>query len=389
MKQTIWIAFFAAAFGAAFGVFIAQDRAVSTVSAQQTKENSAGDQAGTSVASTLKLDPTEQSQYTAEELVNFNVYDSTNRGVVHITTRSARTSAFLLFETPTEGAGSGSVLDKDGHILTNNHVVRGAREIYVRLYNGEEYPAGVVGSDELNDLAVLRIEAPDDFLHPIAFGDSAALRVGQKIHAIGNPFGLERTYTVGIVSSLNRQLPTADRRTMKSIVQIDAAINPGNSGGPLLNNQGEMVGVNVAIASKVGESSGVGFAIPANTARRVVPQLIENGRVIRPDIGITRVYKTEDGLLIATVAPEGPADRAGLKGFKLVKTRTQRGPFIYEQTRVDQSQADLIVAIDGQAVNNVDQFMTIIESGKPGDEVVVTVIRDNQREDVKVVLGGE
>ena len=194
---------------------------------------------------------------------------------------------------------------------------------------------------------------------------------------------------MGIVSSLNRQLPTADRRTMKSIVQIDAAINPGNSGGPLLNNQGEMVGVNVAIASKVGESSGVGFAIPVNTAKRVVPQLIENGRVIRPDIGITRVYKTEEGLLIATVAPEGPADRAGLQGFKLVKTRTQRGPFIYEQTRVDQSQADLIVAVDGQAVINVDQFMTVIESRQPGDEVVVTVIRDGQRQDVKVLLGGE
>ena len=139
----------------------------------------------------------------------------------------------------------------------------------------------------------------------------------------------------------------------------------------------------------MGESSGVGFAIPVNTAKRVVPQLIENGRVIRPDIGITRVYKTEEGLLIATVAPEGPADRAGLRGFKLVKTRTQRGPFIYEQTRVDQSQADLIVAVDGQAVINVDQFMTVIESRQPGDEVVVTVIRDGQRQDVKVLLGGE
>jgi len=381
MKQTIWVAFFAAALGAVVGVFMAQDRGLKPVLASPGSATTVG-----SVSRTSAID---ESKYTAEELVNFNVYDSTNRGVVHITTRSARTSAFLLFETPTEGAGSGSVLDREGHILTNNHVVRGAREIYVRLYNGEEYPADVVGSDDLNDLAVIKIDAPKDFLHPISMGDSALLRVGQKIHAIGNPFGLERTYTVGIVSSLNRQLPTADRRTMKSIVQIDAAINPGNSGGPLLNNQGEMVGVNVAIASKVGESSGVGFAIPVNTAKRVVPQLIENGRVIRPDIGITRVYKTEEGLLIATVAPQGPADQAGLQGFKLVKTRTQRGPFVYEQTHVDQSQADLIVAVDGLAVGSVDQFMTIIETRQPGDEVVVTVIRDRQREDVKVVLGGE
>ena len=320
MKQTIWVAFFAAVLGATVGVFVAQDRGVNSALARQGSATTVESVSGTSAI--------DESKYTAEELVNFNVYDSTNRGVVHITTRSARTSAFLLFETPTEGAGSGSVLDREGHILTNNHVVRGAREIYVRLYNGEEYPAGVVGSDDLNDLAVIKIEAPEDFLHPISMGDSAQLRVGQKIHAIGNPFGLERTYTVGIVSSLNRQLPTADRRTMKSIVQIDAAINPGNSGGPLLNNQGEMVGVNVAIASKVGESSGVGFAIPVNTAKRVIPQLIENGRVIRPDIGITRDYKTEEGLLIATVAPEGPADQAGLQGFKLVKTRTQRGPFV-------------------------------------------------------------
>ncbi|MEC9095555.1 MAG: trypsin-like peptidase domain-containing protein [Planctomycetota bacterium] len=381
MKQTIWVAFFAAVLGASVGIFVAQDRGVRSASARQPAASSDG--------SPTEIPTLDESKYTVEERINFNVYDSTNRGVVHITTRSARTSAFLLFETPTEGAGSGSVLDREGHILTNNHVVMGAREIYVRLYNGEEYPAGVVGSDDLNDLAVIKIEAPEEFLHPISLGDSARVRVGQKIHAIGNPFGLERTYTVGIVSSLNRQLPTADRRTMKSIVQIDAAINPGNSGGPLLNNQGEMVGVNVAIASKVGESSGVGFAIPVNTAKRVIPQLIDNGRVIRPDIGITRVYKTEEGLLIATVAPEGPADKAGLQGFKLVKTRTQRGPFVYEQTRVDQSQADLIVAVDGQAVGSVDQFMTMIETCQPGDQVVVTVIRDRQRQDVKVILGGE
>ena len=278
--------------------------------------------------------------------------------------------------------------------------MHGATRVSVVTSTGERYRGTVLGADAHTDIAVLRMDTAGRRVPqaPVVDQDSL-LRVGDWVVAIGHPIGLDHTVTLGIVSSLGRSLsaPRDTQRTDNSprwadrvrFIQTDAAINPGNSGGPLLNNQGEMVGVNVAIASKVGESSGVGFAIPVNTAKRVIPQLIENGRVIRPDIGITRVYKTEEGLLIATVAPEGPADKSGLQGFKLVKTRTQRGPFVYEQTRVDQSQADLIVAVDGQSVGSVDQFMTIVENHQPGDEIVVTVIRERQREDIKVVLGGE
>jgi S1-C subfamily serine protease len=384
MRQTVWVAFGASVLGLFVGILITQNGGTNDVQAQSLTQQRLAD--SDDAPTTPALAPVE---YTAEEKVNFHVYDSVNRGVVHITTKSARTNSFLLFETPTEGAGSGSVLDKDGHLLTNYHVVRGAREIYVRLYNGEEYPAGVVGVDALNDVAVLKIEASANELHPILIGDSSKLRIGQRIHALGNPFGLERTYTVGIVSSLNRTLPTADRRTMKSIIQIDAALNQGNSGGPLLNSAGHLVGVNTAIASSIGENTGVGFAIPANTVKRVVAQLLRDGKIIRPDIGITRVYQVEQGLLIATIARGGPAEQAGLKGFKLVKIKTQRGPFVYEETRVDQSQADRIIAVDGQQVDSVDSFLTAVESHQPGEEVVVTVIRDGQRIDVKVTLGEE
>ena len=383
MRQTIWVAFGASVLGVFVGVLLTQQPASNDVQARSLSSQHLDAGETTTVASLAPV------AYTAEEKVNFHVYDSVNRGVVHITTKSARTNAFLLFETPTEGSGSGSILDKDGHVLTNYHVVRGAREIYVRLYNGEEYPGVVVGVDALNDVAVLKIEASISELHPILMGDSSKLRIGQRIHAIGNPFGLERTYTVGIISSLNRTLPTADRRTMKSIIQVDAALNRGNSGGPLLNSAGYLIGVNTAIASSIGENTGVGFAIPANTVKRVVTQLIRDGKIIRPDIGITRVYQAEQGLLIATLARSGPAEQAGLKGFKLVKIKTQRGPFVYEETRVDQSQADRIIAVDGKRVDSVDTFLTAVESHQPGEEVVVTVIRDGQRIDVKVTLGAE
>ncbi len=325
--------------------------------------------------------------YTPEEKVNIAVYENTNQGVVNITTRAARSDMFFMDVPTAEGSGSGSVLDKQGHILTNYHVIEGAQQIYATLANGKSYPAGLVGQDPSNDIAVLQIEAPKEELHPIPLGDSAHLKVGQKIFAIGNPFGLERTLTIGVISSLNRTLKSRNRRTIKNIIQIDAALNRGNSGGPLLDNRSRLVGMNTAIASTTGENTGVGFSIPVNIIKRVVPQLIEHGQVTRPDLGVARVYQREDGLMIAALAPGGPAERAGLKGFRLVRSRSRRGPYIVEQTRVDQSQADVIIGIDGKRIRTVDEMLTLIEQKKPGEKVLVSVERGGRQVDVEVTLG--
>jgi S1-C subfamily serine protease len=325
---------------------------------------------------------------TPDELVNVYVYENVNRSVVNITTRAGRLDTFFFsLESSAEGAGSGSILDQQGHVLTNSHVIEGAREIQVTLFNGQTFPATLMGADTVYDIAVLKIDAPVEMLHPIRWGSSNDLRVGQKVFAIGNPFGLERTMTVGIISSLNRSLPSRRSRMMKSIIQIDAALNQGNSGGPLLDSRGRLIGMNTAIASRTGENTGVGFAIPVNNIQRVVPQLIENGRVIRPDLGITRVYQVEQGLVIATLAPDGPAERAGLRGFRLVRQQQRRGPFVYEETQIDRSTADLIIAVEGRQVRVADDLLSIVDQKRPGEEVVLTVIREGREIQVPVTLG--
>jgi S1-C subfamily serine protease len=327
------------------------------------------------------------SEFTPDEQRGIRVYEGVNRSVVNITTRAVRTDMMYTDIVPTEGSGSGSILDKEGHILTNFHVVEGAQQIQVTLANGSSYAAGLVGQDPSNDIAVLQIEAPPEDLTPVTLGDSSQLRVGQRIYAIGNPFGLERTMTVGIVSSLNRTLMSRNQRTIKSIIQIDAALNRGNSGGPLLNGKGELVGMNTAIASSTGENTGVGFSIPVNSIKRVVPQLIEKGHVTRPDLGLARVFQTDDGLLIAATTPDGPADQAGLKGFRLVREQSRRGPYLVERTRIDQSHADLIIGIDGKRVKTVDDLLTFVEQKQPGERVLVSVLRNHQQADVEVTLG--
>ena len=326
------------------------------------------------------LGPDELSQ---DEQVNVAVYENVNRGVVNITTRGAR-EGFLLLEVPTEGAGSGSVLDKAGHVLTNNHVIEGARQVTVTLFDGKSYEARVVGADPVNDVAVIKIEAPAESLHPVVLGDSRRLKVGMRVFAIGNPFGLERTLTTGVISSLNRALQIHEHRTVKSIIQIDAAINPGNSGGPLLDSHSRLIGMNTAIATKTGQSSGVGFAIPVGLIARIVPELIDKGRVVRPDIGIAKVYETEQGLLIYRLVPGGPAERAGLKGPQAVTRR--RGPFVVDS--IDRAAADLIVAVDGQKVTRADDFLGIIEAKTPGATVTLTVSRKGKELQVSIVLGG-
>ncbi len=323
-------------------------------------------------------------EFSPEERTNINVYERANRSVVHITTKADKTTFFVL-EVPTEGTGSGSVLDRNGHILTNNHVIEGAQEIRVTLASGESFDGKVVGRDLPNDVAILRVAAPTELLVPIDLGDSSRLKVGQIVYAIGNPFGLERTMSCGIISSLNRSLP-AKGRTMRSMIQIDAALNRGNSGGPLLDTRGRLIGMNTAIASSTGENTGVGFAIPVDTLRRVASQLIETGRVIRAESGITHVLPTERGLVVVMVTPGGPAEKAGLRGFKLIREQERRGPFVVEKRRVDRSQADTIVSVDGHKVASGEEFLTFVERHLPGEETILGVVRGGQIVEVPVKL---
>jgi len=329
----------------------------------------------------------EEGFLTPEERVNVEVYETANRSVVNINTKSLRTNRFLWTEAPAEGEGSGIIIDRQGHILTNFHVVNGAREIQVTLFDGKTYDAHLVGKDQTTDIAVLKIKAPADSLYPVKFGNSRKLRVGQRVFAIGNPFGLERTLTIGVISSLNRSLPSQrSHRVIKSIIQIDAAINPGNSGGPLLDSRSRMIGMNTAIASKTGENAGVGFAIPINTINRIVPQLIQNGKIVRANIGIAKVYQTDKGLLIASLVPNGPAHKAGLRGPKLIRSRRQQGPFIFERQMIDRSAADLIVAVNDSKITTAAEFLDLIERRKPGDLVTLTIIREEKPFRVTVQL---
>lgn len=316
-----------------------------------------------------------------DEAVSAFVYEANNRSVANIATRIG--SARGLFgDNPTSDSGSGFILDRTGHILTNNHVVESAQRILVTLSDGQEYEAERVGADPINDMAVVKIKAPPEALVPVRFADSSNLKVGMKVYAIGNPFGLERTMTTGIISSLDRTLPVTQARSIKSVIQIDAAINPGNSGGPLLNSHGEVIGINTAIASRTGQNSGIGFAIPSNLLARVVPELIEHGRFIRPEFGIDEVARTEAGLRIETLAPEGAASKAGLRGPEI--RRTRRG-FVTFESR-DVTTADVIVGVNGKKTLKADEFLSEVESHRPGDKITIEVLRDGQVISVPIVL---
>jgi S1-C subfamily serine protease len=307
-----------------------------------------------------------------DEQNNVEVYRAISPGVAYITSTTVQQGYFGEVEEG-QGSGSGSVIDDQGHILTNYHVIEGAQRLSVSLGGNKKYPATVVGGDPDTDLAIIKIEAPRDQLTVVPLGDSDRLVVGQKVLAIGNPFGLDRTLTTGVISGLQRPIRARNNRPIEGAVQTDASINPGNSGGPLLDSHGRMIGINSQILSPAGGSVGVGFAIPVNIAKRVVPQLIEFGRVRRPKLGIgTRDVNTlrnmpvSDGVLIINIAPGSAAAVAGLRET----TQTMDGGI---------ELGDIIVSIDGEKVTNQDDLFRILDKHQIGDSVRVEVFRDGGR----------
>lgn len=321
----------------------------------------------------------------AEEQNNISVYHKNIGAVVNITSR-VMTFDFFYGLVPQEGQGSGFVIDKNGHILTNYHVIADAREVWVTLHNRKKYRATIVGTDRSHDLAIVQIKALD--LQPMTLGDSTNLQVGQKVYAIGNPFGLSGTLTRGIVSSI-RQVQEPDGMVIEEAIQTDAAINPGNSGGPLLNWHGEVIGINTMIASSVGQSAGIGFAIPINTAKAVLNDLVTIGRVRRPALGVRTIpiggelatemnLAADYGLLIVQAIPGGAADRAGLRGGS---ERAYLGniPIMIG--------GDLIVAVDGKKIESQQDLAQVMNSHRAGDTVTVTIYRNKKKMDVSVVLG--
>jgi S1-C subfamily serine protease len=330
---------------------------------------------------------TPRGDFRSEEKANIELVKKASPSVVHITSLAVRRDYFSMGQVQ-QGTGSGIVWDDKGHVVTNYHVVKGAQSAQVTLADNSNWPAKRAFYDADKDLAVLVINAPKSQLKPIPVGRSSNLQPGQFVFAIGNPFGLDNTVTRGIVSALGRQIESGTGRTIKGMIQTDAAINPGNSGGALLDSAGRLIGVNSAIFSPSGTSAGIGFAIPVDEVNRVVTQLIRHGKVIRPSLGIEEVpdqtarksfreLGISGGVVILNVTPGGPAAKADLR-----------------PTRIDNDEGkiivgDVVVAIDKQEVKNVDQMYAILEHHNPGDEVSVTVLRAGERITTTVRLAAE
>ena len=321
----------------------------------------------------------------SEEQNNILVYRKNIPAVVNITSKAV-TFDFFYGLVPQEGQGSGFVIDKEGHILTNYHVIADARQVEVTMHNRKKYKATVIGTDPTHDLAVIKIDAPS--LTPAVLGDSKNLQVGQKVYAIGNPFGLSGTMTRGIVSSI-RPVKEPNGATIDDAIQTDAAINPGNSGGPLMNWHGEVIGINTMILSSVGQNAGIGFAIPINAAKAVLNDLVTLGRVRRPALGVATIpvgpeladqigLPVDFGLLVVRVSQGGAAERAGIRGGN---ERAYLGniPIMLG--------GDLIVAIDGEEIKDQQDLSQVMNSHRAGDKVKVTVYRGKQKMDVDVTLG--
>jgi S1-C subfamily serine protease len=315
-----------------------------------------------------------ESFRTNDEANNIDVFKRTSPSVVNITnSRLIRSYYSLNPQEVPQGSGTGFIWSDDGHIVTNFHVVQQASRVTVTLQDGSTFDATPVGIDPDKDLAVLKIDPGETKLFPVQPGDSSLLEVGRKVIAIGNPFGLDTTMTVGVVSALGREIDSVSRRKIKDVIQTDAAINPGNSGGPLLNSLGELVGVNTAIYSPSGASSGIGFAIPINTVNRVVPELIAYGRVQTPILGITPISQPDyyrklwgiEGVIVMALEADSEPAMEGMRGL----TRSQRGRI---------QLGDVIFEIDGVPVRNENDYADIMEERKAGDEVIVRTRRDGR-----------
>lgn len=333
------------------------------------------------------LAETAAGKLTPEEEVNISIYERLSPSVVNITT--IETSYDFFFEVSREqGTGSGSILDTQGHILTNHHVIEKADAIQVTLADKSKYRAKVVGVDEVNDLAVLKIDAPADKLRPIPLGGSRGLKVGQRVYAIGNPFGLTRTMSSGIISSLGRSIKSNAGFVIDDVIQTDAAINPGNSGGPLIDSSGRMIGVTTSIFTTSGGSIGIGFAVPMETVKRVVSDITGSGRVRRPWVGITGQDITpevaevlelpaESGVLVAYVESGSSAEAGGVQGgnrqIRLGMYRVVVG-------------GDFIVGVDGRHVNGTTELSSYLLNRAPGDKVTLTVYRGKRKLDLTLTL---
>lgn len=323
-----------------------------------------------------------------DEKNNQEVYNATSPSVVNITSTVYVQDWFNAY--PQKGTGSGSILDKEGRILTNYHVVQDAAELEVTLASGKKYQAQVLGADQDNDLALIKINAPGEALTTISLGASKDLFVGQKVLAIGNPFGFDRTLTTGIVSGLARSLKSEiTGRLIEAVIQTDAAINPGNSGGPLLNSRGQMIGINTMIYSPSGGSVGIGFAVPVETAKRVIDDILKYGRVRKPSLGVEplplsrfgqRLIRALDlpvseGLMVIRVAPGSSADKAGIKNAEEVRIGNYIVPL-----------GDIITKIDGNAVTKQDDIDHVLNNKNIGDSVQLEVVRDGRRLNLSVQL---
>lgn len=335
----------------------------------------------------LLISPTAPAALTDDEENTISIYQRVNASVVNITS-IAVTYDFFLNPTPSEASGSGSIIDKKGYILTNYHVIRDSERLEVTLSDGSKWPADPVGADPQTDLAVIQIKAPSERLTPIPIGNSVGLRPGQKVLAIGNPFGLERTLTIGIISAVRKNIKTGQTE-IDDVIQTDAAINPGNSGGPLLNSDGEMIGINTVIFSPSGGNVGIGFAIPINTAKKNLAELLTKGYVayawlgidtqtLIPEFAEALSLPVKRGALIARVARGGPAFQAGIRGGT---ERVEVGNAILIVG------GDILVGIDGQPVESTENFRHIMKAKKPGEKVRLTVWRGRQKKEIDVKLG--